>query len=231
MLFVSIIICIFSSCAKKEELVQVGSVKVGRGVYEYFLSEAEKQSDSSPEEAAETAVLKYVAVNTKFEELKLSLNANQKSLASKRANSYWHLFSSYYEERGITKNDVYSVTLSDEYLKAIIRSIYDKDGTNPMPEKAIKEYFSNNYVAFKAIIELLQTTDENGVVTDITDQKLKSIQKQFNQMKKKALMAERALKRLTRLISRRRAKTPRKKRKRCSFQKLQRLFRQEPSTK
>ncbi|MBE6835858.1 MAG: hypothetical protein E7515_06380 [Ruminococcaceae bacterium] len=184
LLFVSIIICIFSSCAKKEELVQVGSVKVGRGVYEYFLSEAEKQSDSSPEEAAETAVLKYVAVNTKFEELKLSLNANQKSLASKRANSYWHLFSSYYEERGITKNDVYSVTLSDEYLKAIIRSIYDKDGTNPMPEKAIKEYFSNNYVAFKAIIELLQTTDENGVVTDITDQKLKSIQKQFNQMKK-----------------------------------------------
>ena len=175
---------LFSSCKGKEETVQVGSVTVGKGIYEYFLNEAKKDNPDSPEADAEKAVLKYVAVNTKFEELGLSLNVSQKSLASKTANNYWHLFSDYYKQQGISKNDVYFVSLSDEYLKAIIRSIYDTDGTNPIPEKAVKQYYSENYVAYKAIIELLQTTDENGNRTDLSEEKLKSVTKQFNQMKK-----------------------------------------------
>lgn len=175
---------LLSSCSAREETVQVGSVTVGKGVYEYFVSEAKKENPDSPEQDAENAVLRYVAVNTKFEELGLSLNASQKSVASKTANNYWHLFSEYYTEQGISKNDVYSVALSDEYLKAIIRSIYDKDGTNPIPEKAIEQYFSNNYVAYKAIIELLQTTDEDGKSVDLTEEKIENVTKQFNQMKK-----------------------------------------------
>ena len=184
LLVFAIVFCLFASCAKKEETVSIGKVTVGRGIYEYFLTEAEKIQPDSPEETAQTLALKYVAVNTKFNELKLSLTAPQKAAASQKANNYWHLFSGYYTERGISKNDVYSVALGDENLKAVIRSIYDTDGTNPMPEKMVKQYFSDNYVAFKAIIELLQTTDENGNVIDLPDEKLKSVTKQFNQMKK-----------------------------------------------
>ena len=184
LLAVILISGLLSSCAKKEETVQIGSAEVGKGTYEYFLSEAKKINSDSPEADAEKAVLRYVAVNTKFEELNLSLNVSQKSLASKTANNYWHLFSDYYRQQGITKNDVYFVALSDEYLKAIIRSIYDTDGTNPIPEQAIKQYFSENYVAYKAIIELLQTTDEDGNATELSEEKIKSVTKQFNQMKK-----------------------------------------------
>ncbi len=183
LLVISISLCLFPSCLKKEETVSIGSVTVGKGIYEYFLSEAEKTNPDSPSQQAEMLALRYVAVNTKFKELSLELNALEKSEASKRANNYWHLFSEYYTGRGISKNDVYFVALSDEYLKQIIRSIYDKDGTNPLPEEAIRQNFSENFVAFKAIIELLQTTDENGNVSDISDEKLKSITKQFNQMK------------------------------------------------
>jgi len=175
---------LFSSCAGKEKTVQIGSVTVGRGIYEYFLCEAKKSNPDSPEKEAEKETLKYVAVNTKFKELELSLDTSQKALASKNTNNYWHLFSDYYKQQGIKKNDVYSAELSKEYLKAIIRSIYDKDGTNPIPEKAIKDYFSENYVAYKAIIELLQTTDENGNAVDLTDEKRDNVAKQFSQMKK-----------------------------------------------
>jgi hypothetical protein len=178
------VLCIFASCAKKEETVSIGKVTVGKGIYEYFLSEAQKTEPKSPEALAQTLTLRYVAINTKFSELSLSLNVPQKALASKNANNYWHLFSEYYTEHGISKNDVYSAALNEEYLKAIIRYIFDKDGTNPMPEDRIKQYYSNNYVAFKAIIELLQTTDENGNVFDLPEGRIKSITKQFNQMKK-----------------------------------------------
>ena len=183
-LVILIISGLFSSCSGREETVQIGSVTVGKGVYEYFLSEAKKKNPDSPEKDAQLMTLRYVAVNTKFEELKLELDASQKSIASKTANNYWHLFSDYYIEQGISKNDVYSVALSNEYLKAIIRSIYDKEGTNPIPEKAIKDYFSENYIAYKAIIELLQTTDENGNAVDLDKEKIKSVTKQFEQMKK-----------------------------------------------
>ncbi|MBO4338611.1 MAG: hypothetical protein J5877_01660 [Clostridia bacterium] len=184
LLVILIISGLLSSCVGREETVQIGSVTVGKGIYEYFLSEAEKTNPDSPEKDAEKMTLRYVAVNTQFEGLGLELNAAQKGEASKTANSYWHLFSDYYTERGISKNDVYFAALSDEYLKAIIRSIYDTDGTNPIPEKAIKDYFSENYVAYKAIIELLQTTDENGNSIDLSDEKINSVTKQFNQMKK-----------------------------------------------
>ena len=184
LLVTAIAVCLFSSCVKKEETVKIGSVTVGKGIYEYFVSEAKKTNPDSPEQVAENLTLRYLAVNTKYIESALSLTAPQKALASKNANNYWHLFSEYYTENGISKNDVYSVCLNEEYLKAIIRSIYDTDGTNPMPEKTVKQYFSENYVAFKAIIELLQTTDENGNATDLPEAKLESITKQFNQMKK-----------------------------------------------
>lgn len=177
-------LCLFASCSKKEETVSIGKVTVGKGIYEYFLSEAQKTNPDSPEQQAEALTLRYLAVNTKFNELSLTLSSTQKALASRNANNYWHLFSDYYTEHGISKNDVYSVALSDEYLKAIIRSIYDKDGTNPLPEKTVKQYFSENYVAFKSIIELLQTTDENGNISDLPEAKLTSITKQFKQMEK-----------------------------------------------
>jgi hypothetical protein len=184
LLAILIISGLFSSCSGKKETVQIGSVTVGKGIYAYFLSEAEKTNPDSPEKDAEKMALRYVAVNTKFEQLGLTLDVNQKALASDNANAYWHLFSDYYEEQGISKNDVYFVSLSNEYLKTIIRSIYDTDGTNPIDEKAIKDYFSENYIAYKAIIELLQTTDENGNSVDLDEEKTESVKKQFEQMKK-----------------------------------------------
>ena len=183
-----LIVGVLSSCAKKEKTVTVGTAEIGSSVYAYFLDSAasslNKDKDSSDViEKAETEALKYVAVNTKFEEKELELTAGQKSDASKRVNSKWHLFGEYYSSLGITKQALYKIELSEEYRKALIRSIYDTDGTNPVPEKAIKAYYSDNFVAFKAIIELLQTTDENGVTEDLTDEKIASLTKQFDQMK------------------------------------------------
>jgi len=179
---------LFSSCKKEEETVAVGKTTVCKGVYEYFVIQAKKEKNLRSEDEinalAKDYSLRYVAVNTKFEELKMELTSVQKAEASQKTNDYWHLFGDYYSSQGISKNDVYKVQLSEQYLKAIIRSIYDKDGSSPIPEEAVKAYFSDHFVVFRAIIELLATTDENGNAVDLTDEQIESVTKQFNQMKK-----------------------------------------------
>ena len=184
----SLTVClgIFSSCTAKKKTVQVGTATVGEGIYSYFLDLAgasADEADSEKTKQAQLETLKYVAVNTKFSELGFSLTAEQKSLASKNANNLWHLFGDYYTGIGVSKGDLYKIKLSDEYRKAIIRSIYDKDGTSPVAEDAIKAYYSDNYVAFKAIIELLRTTDEDGKIIPYSDEKIVALTNQFNQMK------------------------------------------------
>jgi hypothetical protein len=186
-LLLAILICVtaFSSCTAKGKTVQVGSATVGKGIYGYFLTDVAdaEMTEEEKTQAAEAAVLRYVAINTKFSELGLELTAQQKSSASKKTNNLWHLFSDYYTSAGVGKGDLYKICLNDEYRKAIIRSIYDTGGTSPVTEDAIKAYYSDNYVAFKAIIELLQTTDDDGAIIPYTDEKVAALTKQFNQMK------------------------------------------------
>lgn len=167
--------------------MQVGKVKVSEGVYAYYKYIAEKTlPDATVEEieaAAKSETLKYVATNSKFSDLSLSLATAQKSDVSKDVNSYWTLFGEFYSSLGITKQDLNKVELNKAYKKAIIRRTYDTKGTSPVPEEAVKAYFSENYIAFKPIIGLFQQTDDNGNITDLSDEKIALLTSQFNQMK------------------------------------------------
>lgn len=180
-------VCALSSCAQREKQITVGKASVSEGVYAYFEYTAQKDNPSaSSEEQAEkakTEILKYVATNSKFSDLSLTLTTAQKNQVSENVNNYWHLFGTYYTSIGVSKQDLNKVELNKEYKKAIIRSIYDTNGTSPVPEDAIKAYFSENYVTFKSIIGLFQTTDDDGNVTDISQEKKDQLVSQFTQMK------------------------------------------------
>lgn len=163
-----VITLLFASCSLPVgKVITVGSVEVDKEIYTYYLDSAVVSSESSPDsvaamkEAAENCV-RYIAVNTVFAEMKLSLTDSKKSEVSQTVNDLWRLYGNYYEKIGVSKQTLTKVYESKAYENAIFLAYYDTDGLTPVPEETVQKYFSDNYVIIKSINGYLTDVDENG---------------------------------------------------------------------
>lgn len=162
------LVLLFSSCSLPVgKVITVGSVEVDKEVYIYYLDNAIASSEGTPEstavmkEAAESCV-RYIAVNTVFAQMKLSLTDTKKSEVSQTVNDLWRLYGNYYEKIGVSKQTLTKVYESKAYENAIFLAYYDTDGITPIPEETVEEYFSDNYAIIKSINGFLTDLDENG---------------------------------------------------------------------
>lgn len=159
---------LFTSCSLPVgKVITVGSVEVDKEIYTYYLDSAVASSENSPdsvaamEEAAENCV-RYIAVNTVFAEMNLSLTDSKKSEVSQTVNELWRLYGNYYEKIGVSKQTLTKVYESKAYENAIFLAYYNTDGLTPVPEETVQKYFSDNYVIIKSINGYLTDVDENG---------------------------------------------------------------------
>lgn len=166
-IFLSLTI-LFTSCSLPVgKVITVGSVEVDKEIYTYYLDSAVASSENSPdsaaamEEAAENCV-RYIAVNTVFAEMNLSLTDSKKSEVSQTVNELWRLYGNYYEKIGVSKQTLTKVYESKAYENAIFLAYYNTDGLTPVPEETVQKYFSDNYVIIKSINGYLTDVDENG---------------------------------------------------------------------
>lgn len=159
---------VFSSCDLPiGNVITVGSVEVDKEIYTYYLDSAIASSEGVPEstavmkEAAENCV-RYIAVNTVFSEMELSLSDSKKNDVSQNVNNLWRLYGNYYEKIGVSKQTLTKVYESKAYENAIFLAYYDTDGISPVPEETVEKYFNDNYAIIKSINGYLTDLDEDG---------------------------------------------------------------------
>lgn len=184
-----LILCVsvLSSCTTSNRTISVGKAEVAEEIYNYFSYTVSLDNPNlGVDEKAvvvKTEVLKYVATNSKFKDLSLSLTTVQKAEVSTTVNNYWHLFGDYYESIDISKQTINKIELNKAYKKILLKSVFDTNGTQPTSEEDIKKYFSDNFVVFKAISGYFESVDESGNAVEMSQTEIATITSQFEQMK------------------------------------------------
>lgn len=173
----------FSACSASKK-VTVNGVKISSGVYEYFVAEERKSnaeiSDDELFEAVKKDISYYVMVNSEFHNRGLKLSLTEKSAVSQNVNNYWTLFSTYYENAGITKQDIQKVEENKAYMNSLIVSYYGADGESPVTDEELKTYFSENYIAFRAITGFLTTVNDDGTAAMLSDEEKNAMIESFS---------------------------------------------------
>lgn len=186
------VLAVFSSCSgKKDVALNIGSGQVSSDVYSYFLdyviiteSKDKKMSDNDIKKRASELCLEYVKINTKFDDMNLSLDAGKKAKIADDVTNKWSFFGKYYKSIGVSKQTLTKIEENQAFREAILLATYDTSGTNPVSEDEIKAYFSDNYVFFKSINGYLKVTDEKGQEVKKTPQEIEEIVKNFTSMAK-----------------------------------------------
>lgn len=106
----------------------------------------------------------YVAIEQKFEELKLELDADSQKEINTTVDAFWESNSENFENNGISKDSVKKVLENTYKANEVFLYYYNVDGEEGVTEDELKEYYIDNnarvrYIAFNM-------TDGSGEALD-----------------------------------------------------------------
>lgn len=182
-----------SSCSSKNVYaLTVDDAEVPPEVYAYYLDKVYARPASfglgiSPardklHEKAAQLCAEYVAVNSLFSQLGMSLGFEDKIAVSQAVNSRWRLFSHHYESIGVSKQTLTKIEGSAAAEKALFLEFYDTGGLKAVGEEEARAYYEQNYTAFRAINGYLTKTGEDGGAIPLTDTEKNALKSKFNAM-------------------------------------------------
>lgn len=163
LLLILIVLFAMPSCSVgMKAVIEINeSTNIDTEIFSYFLNDVlysyENKTDSEYIELATSECLEYVAVNTKFAESGEKLSPREKADVATETNALWRIYGDYYAEIGVSKDTFFKIKQYEKYKENIRFSIYDTDGTNPINEEYIKQYFTTNNVGIKYFYEELYT--------------------------------------------------------------------------
>lgn len=142
-------------------------------IFTYFLNEAYYSDNNYTEndciELATSESLKYIAVNTRFAQTAGSLTLDEKAELSKEINALWRIYGDYLTEIGVSKDAFFKIK-QYEYCKENLQfSLYDTNGTQPINEAYIQQYFTTNYVGIKYFYQELYTVKSQSEIDAMSD--------------------------------------------------------------
>lgn len=161
LILVAVLIFSLTSCTVSK--VKINGTKIDNEIYAYF----EAHTDNN-EEAILKEISRYVAINSEFTNRGLVLDSGVKSEVSTQVNDLWHLYGTYYDSIGVSKQTIYKIELSKAYENALLADYYAVDGDKPVTEDEIKKYFEENYAAIRFVTGYLFNVDENGKTITMT---------------------------------------------------------------
>ena len=164
LIVLSLTLCSLTSCAsgRKQTVLEINETTlIDTEIFSYFLNEIYYEnagiSDSECIERATSECLEYVAVNTRFSQSGGKLSPREKAEVANETNALWRIYGDYFMEIGVSKDTFFKIRQYDFYKENIRMSLYDKDGTMPLNEEYIRQYFTANYVGIKYFYEELYT--------------------------------------------------------------------------
>lgn len=164
LIILSIVLCVLPSCSADggKTVIEINdTTKIDDEIFSYFLNDVYYRQDNSAEmeyiERATSECLEYAAVNTRFSMLGNTLSPNEKADVSKETNALWRIYGDYYSQIGVSKDTFFKIKQYEYFKESLRFALYDTNGTNPISEEYIKQYFTSNYVGIKYFYEELYT--------------------------------------------------------------------------
>lgn len=161
LILVAVLVFSLTSCTMSK--VKVNGTKIDNEIYAYFEAHTDNNEDAILKE-----ISRYVAINSEFTNRGLVLDSGVKSEVSTQVNDLWHLYGTYYESIGVSKQTIYKIELSKAYENALLADYYAADGDKPVTEDEIKKYFEENYAAIRFVTGYLFNVDDNGKTITMT---------------------------------------------------------------
>ena len=161
---------VLTSCSGPAK-VKVNGVKIDNEIYTYFENTLPKDENGEvSEDAIKNAISRYVTINSEFQNRGLSIDSEVKGALSTSVNNLWHLYGSYYNEIGVSKQTIYKIELSKEYESALLA-----DYCKNVSDEDIKAYFKENYIAIRFVTGYLFNVDDTGTSVAMTDEQKNSV--------------------------------------------------------
>ncbi|MBR6646508.1 MAG: hypothetical protein IKL09_03225, partial [Clostridia bacterium] len=175
--FLLVIATVFllTSCnTDKRNVIEINeTTNIDSEIFSYFLNDVYYRYENKTEleyiDLATSACLGYVAVNTEFSQSGKKLTPRDKADISKETNALWRIYGDYYEQIGVSKETFFKINQYKKFKEVIRLSIYDTNGTNPIKEEYIKEYFTTNNVGIKYFYQELYTPLSDAEYSALTD--------------------------------------------------------------
>ena len=175
-LAVIFILSCFTACTGEGYPVAVGDRRISEGVYAYCLSVG-----GDKDEALKLCKV-FAATQKLMQDEGISLSANYKRLVADEADSKWSLFCAYYENIGVTKQDITEVLTAEYGKKELLDYYYGEKGKKPVKEAELREQFDEAYVGFKAIEASYVKLSDMGESVALSDTEKKKLKNQFASM-------------------------------------------------
>lgn len=166
---------VLTSCSGPAK-VKVNGVKIDNEIYTYFENTLPKDENGEvSKDSIKNAISRYVTINSEFANRGLSIDSEVKGALSTSVNNLWHLYGSYYNEIGVSKQTIYKIELSKEYESALLADYY-----SDISEDEIKAYFKENYIAIRFVTGYLFNVDDTGTSVAMTDEQKKAVIASYN---------------------------------------------------
>lgn len=174
----AIILCLVTlpSCSvgtNKSVITINEETEIDSEIFTYFLNEiyysASESTESECIEYATSECLKYAAVNTQFAKTGRTLSLDEKAEISNEVNSLWRVYGEYLSEIGVSKDTYFKIKQYEMFKENLRFSLYDTDGTNPINEDYIKQYFTTNYVGIKYFYQELYDVASDSEIAKMSD--------------------------------------------------------------
>jgi len=176
-LAVIIMLSLCACTAKKQTALVISGTEINTEIFTYFLDKVinrptdygltEKPSKKEIKQAAITECKEYLAANTEFRNIGLSLSAADKLAISDNVNSFWIRFKNHYDKIGVSKQTLTKILTAQAYKDAIFTANYDRGVGNKAAEEELTEFFYSNYVCFRTVCAYYTSPDGSTPLTQL----------------------------------------------------------------
>lgn len=124
---------------------------------------------------------KYLAVESKMQELGISLTDDELKEAKESADKRWPYYSSSLKNAGVSKDSFELATdIYDKKYDKTLDAIYDNGGSKAVTDDEFNSYFTQNYVDYEYISRSLTNYSQSGSSQKLSDDKIAELEKKFN---------------------------------------------------
>ncbi len=129
-----------------------------------------KDAEDWIRDRALNSVKSYYYIDSKFQELGLSLSEEEEATLESNTASMWSYSSASMERLGIAKESFHlAASVYPFKYQKVFLAMYGADGEKAVPDEELKSYFTENYSYLESFSAPLTKTGDDDSTTDLTD--------------------------------------------------------------
>lgn len=196
-------ICItlgLTGCTDKSWIIKCDYTTLPVGVYIYYLSTCYSEAKSKVENTSDVLnqeidgkkssewikdkameyCKKLIAIEKKFEDMKLSFTDDEAKAIQATTDSQWSQYKVMLESYGVSKDSFYrATTIFAVKYQRVFDAMYKEGGTDAVSKDDIKKYYKDNYTNYTYISNSTTKQDENGNTVFKEESEIKNIEEKF----------------------------------------------------